>query len=183
MKHGPGKISVLGDKAEHLGWFNPRCRCYSALSAKLNRDVSDAIERAERCLKAESNFGGLGAAIGQRHPDEHCARIGRRAPDQRGVEIVDRLMGAWDPEGDEIPGRIAEIEGFSVGGEIWLKNWSAVVAADLQQAAMMHGQDVECGERAVDSADVRERDPLISCGQNVVVAQRDWYMWGCGERK
>ncbi len=181
MKHGPGKISVLGDIAENLGWFDPRGRCYSALSAKLNGDVGDAIERAERRLEAENNLGGLGAAIGQCHPDEYSAGIWRRAPGQSGVEAVDRQVGAGNPEGDEIPGRIAECEGFSVGGEIRLKNWSAVLAADLQQATMMHGQDVECSKRGVDGADVRERDPLVSTGQNVVGAQGHWCTQGCGE--
>ena len=58
-------------------------------------------------------------------------------------------VGRGNPVGDEFPGRIAEGEWLSVCGEVWLQHGTAVFAADLKQAAVVHGEHVEGVKRAI----------------------------------
>ena len=92
--------------------------------------------------------------VGERHAQKCCARIGWRAIRESGVETVDGEMRAGDPVCDEFPRGIMEIEWLSIGREIRLKDGAVVFAADLEQAAMAHGEHVEGAEGAVAGTDV-----------------------------
>jgi hypothetical protein len=85
-----------------------------------------------------------------------------------------------DPILNQFPCGVLECERFSVDLEVRLKNGRAFVAADLEQAAMVHGENVEGAESAVTGTDVRKRDPLIAGGENVVGAEGDRCANGCG---
>jgi len=89
---------------------------------------------------------------------------------------------AGDPVLNQFPCGFLERERFSVDVEVRLKDGRPFVAADLQESAMAHGENVEGAEGAVTGTDVRKGDPLIAGGENVIGAEGDRCAKGCGVR-
>ena len=170
MDERPGELRVAGDVAEGFAGRDPGRLADAALSAQGYGHIGDAAEAAEGGLHAEGDGDGLRAPVAQGHAQEGSARAGGRAPGERCLQAVDGECGAGCPVGDEIPGRVAKGERLAVDPKVGLDG-GGVVAGHLEQAAMLHGEDVEGVEGAVDGANVGQGDPLVAGGQHVVGAE------------
>ena len=176
MNDRPGKLRIVGDKAEDLSRRNPGRFTHGPLSAQLHGHVCNAAQHSERGPQAQDYRRRISAAVGQRHAQERRARARRRTPGERSLQAIDGQVSGGNPVFDQLPGGVVKWKRLAAGHEVGLQHRSATIAGDLQQAAVAHGDDVEAREGAIGGADVRQRNPLIAGGQHIVGLQREGHV-------
>ena len=165
---GEGEVSVGGEEAEGFPGGDPGGLADGAVAAEGNWDVGDTAEGAEAGAEAEGDGDGAGGVVVEGEAEEGTAGTGGGAPGEGGVEVGEGEDCGGDPVGVEGPGGVVEGEWLVVGLEIGLEGGGTLVAGDLEEAAVVHGEDVEGGEGTVRGADVGEGEPLVTCWDDIV---------------